>query len=316
MSAEAILTTARQYLGVHPTVPVTLVPIKRGASGRTIVRVKSPDREPFIGMHWTDEREDNELFVPVAKFLRQSRLRVPEILHDQPRYRVALIEDLGDTDLHSLKETPFAERLPLYRSALEMVDKLFYTKPPKDFELMPAFDEKTYRWEQEYFCEHLVGEHLGMDPSAIRENEAFHEMAKRLGSLSKHLVHRDFQSQNMIVKDGKIFLIDFQGMRKGRQEYDLASLIYDPYMDHSAAEREELLALWEDISEERPEENLFRQCAAQRLMQALGAYGNLLENKGNEWYRPHIATAGKLLREVTEGTPLAKPLAPVLERIA
>lgn len=315
MPTEAILSTARQFLGVDPTVPITLVPIKRGASGRTIVRVKTPVHEPFIGIHWTEEREDNEQFIPVGHFLRQSKLRVPEILHERPRHRVALVEDLGDADLLSLKDRPFAERLPLYRSAFEQVDKLFYAKPPKDFHLMPPFDAELYRWEQEYFFEHLVEDFLGMDASPLLENPVFREMAEKLGTVARHLVHRDFQSQNLMVRDGKVWLIDFQGLRRGRQEYDLASLVFDPYMNHSAAEREALLELWEEIADERPEPTLFHQCAAQRLMQALGAYGNILRNRGDEWYRPHIATAARLLGEAAAGTPLETPLAPVLAAI-
>jgi N-acetylmuramate 1-kinase len=264
MPTEAILSTARQFLGVDPTVPITLEPIKRGASGRTIVRVKSPVHETFIGIHWTEEREDNEQFIPVGNFLRQAKLRVPEIIHERARYRVALVEDLGDVDLLSLKDRPFAERLPLYRSAFEQVDKLFYAKPPKDFHLMPPFDAELYRWEQEYFFEYLVEDFLEMDASALRRNPVFAEMAGKLGTVARHLVHRDFQSQNLMIKDGKVWLIDFQGLRRGRQEYDLASLVFDPYMDHSAEEREALLELWEDISDERPEPTLFHQCAAQR----------------------------------------------------
>ena len=101
MPTEAILSTVRQFLGVDPTVRITLEPIKRGASGRTIVRVKTPGHEPFIGVHWTEEREDNSQFIPVAQFLKQAKLRVPEIIHDRSRYRVALVEDLGDVDLLS-----------------------------------------------------------------------------------------------------------------------------------------------------------------------------------------------------------------------
>ncbi len=312
MPTEAILSTARQFLGVDPTVPITLEPIKRGASGRTIVRVKSPVHEPFIGIHWTEEREDNEQFIPVGQFLKHAKLRVPEIIHERARYRVALVEDLGDTDLLSLKDRPFEERLPLYKSAFEQIDRLFYAKAPKEMHLMPPFDAALYRWEQEYFFEYLVEEFLGMDAGPLRENPVFQEMAEKLGTVARHLVHRDFQSQNLMVRDGKVWLIDFQGLRRGRQEYDLASLIFDPYMNHSAEEREQLLALWEDITDERPEATLFRQCAAQRLMQALGAYGNILKNRGDEWYRPHIATAARLLGEVTAGTPLESPLAPVL----
>ena len=312
MPTEAILSTVRQFLDVDPTVPITLEPIKRGASGRTIIRVKSPVHEPFIGIYWTEEREDNSQYIPVSHFLKQAKLRVPAIIHERARYRVVLVEDLGDTDLLSLKARPFADRLPLYRSAFEQVDRLFYSKPAKDFHLMPPFDAELYRWEQQYFFEHLVEEHLGQNASALRQNPVFTELAERLGTVARHLVHRDFQSQNLLIKDGQVWLIDFQGLRRGRQEYDLASLIFDPYMDHSQDEREQLLDLWEDIADERPEPTLFHQCAAQRLMQAMGAYGNILTNRGDEWYRPHIATAARLLGEVTAGTPLANPLAPVL----
>jgi aminoglycoside/choline kinase family phosphotransferase len=251
----------------------------------------------------------------VANFLKQAKLRVPAILHDRSRYRVALVEDLGDVDLLSLKSRPFAERLPYYRSAFEQVDRLFYAKPAKDFHLMPAFDAALYRWEQNYFFEFLVEEFLGMDAGPLRKNPAFVDLSERLGTVARHLVHRDFQSQNLMIKDDKVWLIDFQGLRRGRQEYDLASLIFDPYMDHNEQEREALLALWEEIADERPLETLFHECAAQRLMQALGAYGNIVKNRGDEWYRPHIATAARLLGVVTRGTPLEAPLAPVLAKL-
>lgn len=316
MPTDSILYATRQYLGIDPTVIVTLIPIKRGASGRTIVRVKAPGRDPFIGIHWTDERPDSDNFLPVAKFLKATKINVPEIYYEIPHRRVALVEDLGDTDLLSLKNRPFEEREPYYRSALEQIDKLFYSKGPRDFELMPPFDESLYRWEQEYFFEHLVEGLLGMDSQELRESADFAALAKRLGASAKHLVHRDFQSQNLLIKDGRTWWIDFQGMRRGRQEYDLASLVFDPYMDHSAEDREKILGLWEEISEDRPEETIFRECAAQRLMQALGAYGNILRNRGDEWYAPHVPVAARLLREVTAGTSLEKPLAPMLSKAA
>jgi aminoglycoside/choline kinase family phosphotransferase len=315
MPTDAILSTARQFLGVDPTVSVILEPIKRGASGRTIVRVKSKVREPFIGIHWTDEREDNEQFIPVGHFLKRSRLRVPEILFESPKRHVVLVEDLGDVDLLSLKDRPFKERLPLYRSAMMQVDRLFYAKPNREFVLMQPFDAALYRWEQEYFFEHLVERHLGQNADGLRKNQEFLELADRLGKVARHLVHRDFQSQNLMVKDGEIWLIDFQGLRRGRQEYDIASLVYDPYMDHSAAERAALMDLWEDISDERPERRLFHECAAQRLMQALGAFANIVHNRGDEWYRPYIAIAARSLKEVTDDTELAEPLAPILAAI-
>ena len=314
MSTEAILAISRQFLEVDPTTPITLVPIKRGASGRTIARVKSPVHKDFIGVHWTDDREDNAYFVPIAEFLKSANFNVPEILYDRSNHNVALVEDLGDTDLLSLKNQPFKTRLPYYKSALEQIDKLFYARPPKDLELMPPFDASLYRWEQTYFFDHFIEDFLKESPVRFENEPAFLDLAERLGSSQKHLVHRDFQSQNLLIKDGKIFLIDFQGLRRGRQEYDLASLIFDPYLDHTPAEREALLDLWESISDERPEPSLFHQCASQRLMQALGAFGNILENRGDEWYRQHIPVAVKSLRHVIKDSELGEILTPTLRK--
>ena len=314
MSTEAILSTARQYLAVDPTTPITMIPVKRGASGRTIARVKTPVHDDFIGVHWTDEREDNAQFVPIAEFLKKARFNVPEILYDRSQYNVALIEDLGETDLLSMKSEPFEKRLPYYRSALEQVDRLFYARVPKDLELMPPFDADLYRWEQKYFFDYFIEDFLKESPVALEKDQAFVEMAEGLGASHKHLVHRDFQSQNLLIKEEKIYMIDFQGLRRGRQEYDLASLIFDPYMDHSEDERKELLDLWEDISDERPETSLFHKCAAQRLMQALGAFGNIIENRRDEWYRQHIPVALKSLLHVIKDTDIEAALTPMLTK--
>ena len=314
MSTDAILACTRIYLDIDPSVSVSMTPIKKGASGRTIVRVQSVGRDPFIGIYWKPERPDSENFVPVGRFLKKCKLNVPEIYYENRNKRVALVQDLGDVDLLSMKDQPFAARAPYYRAALEQIDQLFYARPPKELELMPAFDESLYRWEQEYFMEHLVEDYLGMDSAPLKRSEELKALAKGLGATAKHLVHRDFQSQNIMIHDGTAWLIDFQGLRRGRQEYDLASLLYDPYMNHSADEREQILDLWEQISEDRPATSTLRDCAIQRLMQALGAYGNLVENKGEEWYQQHIPTAAGMLQELIGGTALQEVLAPYLRQ--
>ncbi|MEC8941128.1 MAG: phosphotransferase, partial [Verrucomicrobiota bacterium] len=169
-------------------------------------------------------------------------------------------------------------------------------------------------WEQDYFIENLVEKHLGLDGTELRNNEDLIRLRENLGSSHRNLVHRDFQSQNIILHDGKAWLIDFQGLRLGRQEYDLASLLYDPYLDHSEEEQEKLLDLWEDIAEERPVPELLRDCATQRLMQALGAYANILHEQHIDWYAQHIPPGAKLLLSQVQNTMLEGPLRPVLEK--
>lgn len=313
MPADTLLTAVRAHLNLSPTHRVLMEPIQKGASGRTIIRIQPDDHPTFIGVHYTLERSDNANFLPVAEFLTAAGLNIPEVLYDNIRRHVAIVEDLGDQDLLSLKDEPFEVREPYYRSAFEQLDKLLYTRPPKDFELQPVFDEPLYRWEQDYFFEHFVETHLKQDATALREDPILLGLAKRLGATAPHMVHRDFQAQNLMINDGKAYVIDFQGLRMGRQEYDLASLLYDPYMDHSAEERAKLLELWEEVCDEEPIEPILKDCAAQRLMQVLGAFANIGHNQNNEWYLEQIPAAAAQLKQVIADTPLEDSLGPVLD---
>ncbi|MDB4463859.1 hypothetical protein N9037_02685, partial [Akkermansiaceae bacterium] len=135
MPADTLLTAVRAHLDLAPTHRVLMEPIQKGASGRTIIRISPDDYPSFIGIHYTLERSDNANFLPVAEFLKEAGLNIPDVLYDNTRRQVALIEDLGDQDLLSLKDAPFEERKPYYRSAFEQLDKLLYTRPPKDFDL-------------------------------------------------------------------------------------------------------------------------------------------------------------------------------------
>jgi aminoglycoside/choline kinase family phosphotransferase len=122
-------------------------------------------------------------------------------------------------------------------------------------------------------------------------------------------VHRDLQSQNVMIRDGEPFLIDFQGMRFGTPFYDLGSLLCDPYVNleqsrevhpephaervnFSGSEQNELLSfyygLWKWDLDWATFQNTFWEASAQRLMQALGAYGFLGLKKGLKAYLEHI----------------------------
>ena len=124
------------------------------------------------------------------------------------------------------------------------------------------------------------------------------------------LVHRDFQSQNILIHEEHAHLIDFQGLRPGLAHYDLASLLYDPYVHLTAGERSELLDFYlslghrSDLGETRAEFNeIYRLCALQRLMQALGAYGYLGIVRGRDQFLGHIPSALNSLREVVAEIP-------------
>ena len=131
-------------------------------------------------------------------------------------------------------------------------------------------------------------------------------LAGRLLETLPVLVHRDLQSQNVMVRKGEPVLIDFQGMRFGSLFYDLGSLLYDPYVEIEEADRTLLLRNYYDLS--RPLqawdefESLFHLASAQRLMQALGAYGFLGREQGKSRFLAHIAPALDRLIDITGRT--------------
>lgn len=315
MPTDTLLTAIKNHLKLEPQHKVIIEPIKKGASGRTIIRLKPEGYQTYIGIHYTLERADNANYLPVGEFLTNAKLNVPNVLYDNIGRRCALVEDLGENDLLSLKDQPWETREPVYRSVFKQLDKLFYTKPPKNLEFQPAFDAAMYTWEQDYFFDFFAIQYLEMDKQQVkelREHPALKKMAKQLGASARNLVHRDLQSQNILIAENKAYLIDFQGMRYGRQEYDLASLLYDPYMDHSDDEIEKLLNLWEEVTEEQPILDIFNQCGIQRLIQALGAYGNIIMNSHDKWYEQHIPAAVNRLKKLIRNTELEPALLPIL----
>ena len=146
-------------------------------------------------------------------------------------------------------------------------------------------------------------------------------IAERLANLPRVLVHRDFQSQNIIIRNGHAYLIDFQGMRPGLSKYDLASLLYDPYVELSDGEREELFESYRSMRERNgcplrvDDEEIFRLCAMQRLMQALGAYAYLGLVRKNKAFLEHIPAALASLRSIMPEIDGAERLSAALEQL-
>jgi aminoglycoside/choline kinase family phosphotransferase len=182
----------------------------------------------------------------------------------------------------------------------------------------PEFNAALYRWEQNYFFENCLGRIFSVDEESQRELAslpALAEIAEGLAESPRVLVHRDFQSQNIIVRAGHAHLIDFQGMRPGLAEYDLASLLFDPYVELSGAEREELCCYYIERRGPRSTGQVRKTlplCAMQRLMQALGAYGFLGLVKGHRHFLAHVPAALDSLRNVVAEIDLLQPLGAAL----
>jgi len=291
----------RETLGLAAGTKVEMAPVGKGGSDRDYFRVAAAGRLPAVLMRYGRMYEENDGYAAVAGFLRGIGVSVPEIYSHDPEKRLILMEDLGDTDLYALRDAPWPVRRGLYEKTLLLAAKLHGFPPdrlPAGFHLMPGFDAGLYRWERTYFQEECVRKACRVDLTAA-EDEALEEelsaLASRLIEMPLSLVHRDLQSQNVMIRDGEPVFIDFQGMRPGSLFYDLASLLCDPYISFPEGGREGLLRFYHEVSGSPYHWEAFREifllASAQRLMQALGAYGFLGLKRAKPHFLAHIPRA-------------------------
>ena len=318
MRTETLLRQTRRHFPRFNIDEIKIAPIEKGGSDRKFYRVRcggigilpmghalEAHATSLILVKYNLEREENRHYVEIAHFLETHGIYAPRIYYHDAEEGLIWLEDLGERDLFGYREESWLVRRAFYESALDEVRKLHQLPESVCIEMhkhLPAeFNAALYLWEQNYFFENCLDRYFKIESDAIEKLAALpalQEIAQRLAQLPRVLVHRDFQSQNILLRNGQAYLIDFQGMRPGLPHYDLASLLYDPYVDLSAAERDELL---EHYCGEKPSVEFLgtlRLCAMQRLMQALGAYGFLGLVKGHKHFLGHIAKAVRSLRQV------------------
>ena len=299
---------ARREIIVHP--------LEKGGSDRKFYRIAVSDDHSLILAKYGHQREENRHYVAIARFLTEVGVRVPEIYFHDDEEGLIWMEDLGDRDLWSYRNDPWADRRELYVDALDQLLNLHtqahLAAPVAPPHMQAEFNAELYRWEQNYFLENCLSRHFGIETKNLGElweQNRLNEIADELAALPRCFVHRDFQSQNIVIKDGAACFIDFQGMRPGLPQYDLASLLYDPYVGLPSAERADLLNHYragaEGAGQPVPSNfaAVYDLCAMQRLMQALGAYGFLGHVKGRAHFLAHIPAAMKSLHEVVSGIP-------------
>lgn len=313
MKTDLLLRQTRLHFPRLDKAKVEITPIEKGGSDRKFYRVRCTPEQTLVLVKYNLEREENRHYVQIARFLGSHGIRVPKIYFHDEGEGLIWIEDLGEADLYGYREESWLMRRAFYLSALDEMAK-FHRLPVAAAEtrwLAVEFDATLYIWEQTYFFENTLGHYFGLDEREWRRIAALpalHEIARQLGDKSKVLVHRDFQSQNVIMRNAQAYLIDFQGMRLGLAEYDLASLLFDPYVSISATERAELLEHYRATQVENGHrlegdfDQTLQLCAMQRLMQAIGAYGFLGLVGGRQKFLQFIPAAMKSLHSIVHQT--------------
>lgn len=318
---EALLIITRQQFPQLEGVECHVEAILKGGSDRHYYRFEwaGAKHPPMVLMVYTMARRDNPKFVPATRRLAALGVNVPAIYAFDEQRLFVWLQDLGRDDLHAHRDESWEQRRPLYEATLREAAKIHDVSADKlsdaDISAMePAFNEGMYEWEQNYFLEHFVRGHLGREvDEADPAYAALAKLRRRLAELPRCLVHRDFQSQNVLMREGAAWLVDYQGLRPGLAEYDLASLLFDPYVVLTRSERHDLLSYYAELRGlNLPElREVFFLCAAQRLMQALGAYANLYRNQGKAHFEQHIPAGVRNLTTVCEEAPELAPLLPL-----
>ena len=258
-----------------------------GASGRRIIRLVS-ENFSAIGILY-DGREENVAFLEFSRHFRRHGLPVPEIYAEDLQRGAYLEEDLGDTTLFEFLSTNRAgehiapEVVEAYRKVVAVLPR-FQIEAGRDLNYKVcyprgSFDRQSIAWDLNYFKYYflrLAG--IPFNEQALEDD--FGRLIKFLLSANRdYFLYRDFQSRNVMLRDGHPFFVDYQGGRKGALQYDVASLLFDAKAELPPELRQQLLDHYFDklagfIKLER--EGFMRHYYAYvyvRIMQALGAYG-------------------------------------------
>ena len=213
------------------------------------------------------KRGENARYAGHARWLKAQGVPVPAVLQEDAAHKLLVLEWAGNEKSMSLEESVQVIKALVSFGALG-------EKASRELELEPPFDAALYRWERELFAEHCLGTRYRL-PLAEDVRRELEQVAAVLEKEPMALVHRDFQSTNVLWKNGKLAFIDFQGMRLGSALYDLASFVYDPYVKRAAKERAALVKVFAQATGRMDAERCLPFAAVQRLVQCLGAYGRL-----------------------------------------
>jgi aminoglycoside/choline kinase family phosphotransferase len=271
--------------------PVTILPMQADGSNRTMHRVVGEDYDTAIGVIGPDH-EENRAFLTFSRLFREAGLPVPEIYGADEQVGMYLEEDLGETTLFEAlsaarKQEPGsafpASMLALYKRVVEQLPR-FQVEGGRvvDYSVAyprAAFDKQSILWDLNYFKYHFLKlAHIPFNEARLEED--FKRLtAFLLRADNRHFLYRDFQSRNIMVRDGEIFFIDYQGGRRGALQYDIASLLYDAKAAIPEPVREQILEHYLDALERHiaVDRDLFREhyrgYVLVRIMQAMGAYG-------------------------------------------
>ncbi|BBO79543.1 hypothetical protein DSCO28_01090 [Desulfosarcina ovata subsp. sediminis] len=302
----------QSVFGGTPPAAIDCRPLSGDGSDRGWFRLKSGTQQLILADHGiTPDPTGSEFnaFVNIGDHLYRSGLPVPRIHARDPFSGLVFLEDLGDCHLQQAvnqARTPDAVERH-YRQVIDvwinLTAKAADTFDPSWTCQSPAYDvalilEKECR----YFVDAFLNGFLNLAVDYADLHKEFTQLAQAtMANAIEGLIHRDFQSRNIMIRGGRPYLIDFQGARKGPIQYDLASLLIDPYINLDTGLRQRLLqTAVEPVSHRRrcdPDQFMrgYHCCTVTRNLQMLGAFGFLSRVKKKTEFEKWIPAAAGML---------------------
>lgn len=286
--------------------------ITPGGSNRIFYRCLVRNKDTYI-LVWDQNLKD---FLRLQKHLSDRNIAVPDVFWSDEASSLLLLEDLGKKSLYEMVKGKRG-KIRLYKLVIKELVKLQidgYVDAP----IEEHYDVEHIKWEQTYFKKHFLRQFCGLKPKAIKKLEGeFDRLSKQVNRKIRpwknFLMHRDFQSQNIYVRNDKVKIIDFQSARIGPLTYDLVSLLRDPYVRVTPIEEKKLIAYYlamlkaKRIRIKKSEFNILYQLTGiQRNLQALGAYANLSMNEDKEQFRQYIPRGLSLLQGILKRSDFKK----------
>ena len=295
----------RDFLQHELGAKIEVYPLAGDASARKYFRVVR-DQESFVLMQWESFASLTDYpFTNIGAHLSKHQVKVPRLIGSRPSEGLLLLEDLGDLTLErKFWESREAQAsLGFYQQA---IDQLIYIHYPATADRDPhckafqvQFDSEKFQWELNYSKKFLLEGIAGLSFSAAEEaklQSQFREICDRLHEEDKFLCHRDYHSRNLMIKLGKIHVIDFQDARLGPIVYDLASLLRDSYVDIDSAMENQLLQYYlerrkdfitKPLSQDAFQEIYLLQCI-QRGFKACGSFASFYQTRGDTRYLKYL----------------------------
>ena len=294
--------------------------IAQQGSNRVYTRETDANGKTYIRVTGTN-RDENRAFIYMARHFHALGLPVPELYSVSEDEMSYTQEDLGDTLLFDHLDPTLLER------AIRALAHIQVTGA-KDFNWsvcfpVPAMDERSIRWDLNYFkyC-FLKGTKLEFSEPKLEDD--FDSVVKFiLAQPAETFLYRDFQSRNVMIRDGQPYFIDFQGGRRGPTQYDVASFLWQAKAKIAPELREKLIdAYLHELKQLQPglAETAWRAALPHfvlfRTLQVLGAYGYRGYFERKQHFLESIPLALKNLHELFEKNPELQTQYPYLYAIS